>query len=68
MLWLKRILVILGFLWRNRRQLPVIRDEAIEVGLVVKQALEDKRITKTEFRDILEQVDEVLDELKGLLI
>ena len=65
---MRKWLVILGFLWKHRKQLGTIRDEIEEVFVVTKAALEDKKLTKDELKDVIKECMDVLKSLQSLLV
>ena len=62
-----KILAILWKLWKMRKGLGKLVQEIIDVKESVVKASVDKKYTKDELRELLKEVNEVLDAVGGLL-
>jgi len=54
------------FLWKNRNNIGNIWEEVVDVREVISVALADKKISKSELKDIIREVHEVLGSMLNI--
>jgi len=61
-------LVFSGFLfmWKNRNRINNIWAEVVGVRDVIKESLKDKKVTVEELKDIIREIDDVLEAILGI--
>ena len=64
----KKIMVLIGFLWTNRKRLATIKTEIEEAISVTKKALEDKKLSNEELKKIIKECRDVLEIIETILI
>lgn len=54
------------FLWKNRNRINNIWSEVIGVRDVIKESLKDGKITVEELKDVVREIDDVLEAILGI--
>ena len=65
---LRVILMVLGWLWSKRNNLAELKIQLSEVISSIQVARQDKKITKQELMDIVEECEDVLNAIKGVIL
>ena len=59
-----KYIALIWWVVRNRKALLVVKDEGLDVYEAIKGAVADKKVTKAEYKEILDEIIEFVESLR----